>query len=114
MRYLRRASGRTRRDRVRNTTIRDQFQQDSITEEMERKAQGWYGHVARMEEDRKPIEVTMEARPEGRRGRGRPRQEWEGGYVERMAAQRGMSISDVKRLALNRRELKNCQVDPDA
>ena len=112
MRYLRRAAGRTRRDRVRNTTIRAQFQQDSITEAMERKALGWYGHMVRMKEDRKPREV-MEARPEGRRGRGRPRLEWEG-YVERLAARRGLSMNDVKRLAQNRREYRKWLVDPDA
>ena len=68
--------------------------------------------MVRMEEDRKPREV-MEARPEGRRGRGRPRLEWEG-YVERLAARRGLSMNDVKRLAQNRREFRKWLVDPDA
>jgi hypothetical protein len=40
----------------------------------------WYGHAVRMEWEGKP-KLVLGARPEGGRGKGRPRAEWEK-YVE--------------------------------
>lgn len=42
----------------------------------------WYEHVVRIVGERK-LRAIMEARPERKRGRGRPRFEWEE-YVERL------------------------------
>ena len=39
--------------------------------------------------------VVLEARPEGGRGRGRPRLKWEE-YVERLACKRGGKLPEVK------------------
>ena len=47
-------------DRCRNATVR------------ERRKLRWYGHLVSMAEDRKPRQI-LEARIEGRRGRGRSR-----------------------------------------
>ena len=70
MKVLRRISGKTRLDRVRNEVIRTNLHQKPITEKVAEKQLKWYGHVRRMDETKKPKQY-MEARPEGRRQRGR-------------------------------------------
>jgi hypothetical protein len=55
-----------------------------------------------MESERKP-KLVLEARPEGGRGGGRPRVEWEE-YVERMARKRGRKSQEMRRLAQDRDE----------
>ena len=57
-----------------------------------------------MKEDRLPKRI-MEARPEGRRGRGRPRMEWEE-YMERLSNKRGKTLKEVKRMALEREKYR--------
>jgi hypothetical protein len=70
MEFLRRSLGKTRRDRCRNATVREQLKQESLIDGIERRKLRWYGHLVRMEEDRKPRYI-LEARIEGKRGRGR-------------------------------------------
>ena len=65
MRALRAIKGITRRDRVRNTTIRSELKVTSLLEEIERNKLRWYGHVMRMEMDRKPKKYLL-WKPEGR------------------------------------------------
>jgi hypothetical protein len=48
---------------------------------MENRTLRWYGHAERMDLERRP-KLVLEARPDGGRGRGRPRLEWEE-YVEK-------------------------------
>jgi hypothetical protein len=50
---------------------------------MEKRTLRWYEHAVRIELKRKP-KLVLEARPEGGRGKGRPRVEWEE-YVEGLA-----------------------------
>jgi hypothetical protein len=54
MKLLRRSLGKTRRDRCRNATVREQLKQESLTDGIERRKLRWYGHLVRMAEDRKP------------------------------------------------------------
>ena len=62
----------------------------------------------------KRSKLVLETRPEGRRGRGRRRLEWEE-YVERMACKTGRKIPEVKRLAQNRKEYRKwLLLEPDA
>jgi hypothetical protein len=72
----------------------------------------WYGHAVRMETERRP-KLVLEARPEGWRGRGRPRVEWEE-YVEGLARKRGRKLPEVKRLAQNRKKYRKWLLEPDA
>jgi hypothetical protein len=71
---------------------------------MEKRTLRWCGHAVRMEWERKP-KLVLEARPEGGRGRGRPRVEWEE-YVEGLARKRRRRLPEVRRLAEDRNEYR--------
>jgi hypothetical protein len=64
MKYLRKVSGKTRRDQTMNTTIRNQLKQESIEVLMEKRTLRWYGHAVRMDLERRP-KLVLETRPEG-------------------------------------------------
>jgi hypothetical protein len=70
---------------------------ESVKVLMEKRALRWCGHAVRMEWERKP-KLVLEARPEGGRGKGRPRVEWEE-YVEGLARKRRRRLPQVRRLA---------------
>jgi hypothetical protein len=72
----------------------------------------WYGHAVRMVSERKP-KLVLEARPEGRRRKGRPRVEWEE-YVEGLVRKRGRKLPEVRRLAQDRNEYRKWLLKPDA
>ena len=65
-----------------------------------------------MESERKP-KLVLEARPGGRRGKGRPRVEWEE-YVEELARKRVRRLPEVRRLAQDRDEYRKWLMKPDA
>jgi len=50
MRVLRTIVGVTRRDRIRNATIREKLRVIPLLEEVERMKLRWYGHIMRMDE----------------------------------------------------------------
>jgi hypothetical protein len=62
--YLRKVVGKTRRNQIRNTTIRNKIKQESVEVLMEKRTLRWYGHAVRMETERRP-KLVLEARPEG-------------------------------------------------
>jgi hypothetical protein len=64
MKYLRKVIGKTRREQIRNTKIRNQLKQESVEVLMEKRTLRWYGHAVRMETERRP-KLVLEARPEG-------------------------------------------------
>ena len=76
MKCLRRISGKTKRDLIRNQTIREDLQQPPIEKRLAQTQLRWFGHLSRMNEDRKPRQF-FEARADGRRPRGRPRVTYE-------------------------------------
>jgi hypothetical protein len=104
--------GKTRRDQIRNTKIRNQLKQESVEVLMEKRTLRWYGHTVRMESERKP-KLVLEARPEGGRGKGRPRVEWKE-YVEGLARKRGRRLPEVRRLAHDRDKYRKLLLEPDA
>jgi hypothetical protein len=52
MKYLRKVIGKTRRDQIRNATIRNRLKQESAEVLTEKRTLRWYGHAVRMDLDR--------------------------------------------------------------
>ena len=94
MRALRTIKGVTRRDRIKNNTIRSGLKVTPLLEEIERNRLRWYGHVMRMEENKQPKRYLL-WKPEGKRPVGRPRKRWMEG-VEVALGRRGASLREVE------------------
>ncbi|KAJ7993845.1 hypothetical protein DPEC_G00258930 [Dallia pectoralis] len=72
MGFLRKVAGLSLRDRVRSSVIREELGVEPLLLCVERSQLRWFGHLVRMPPGRLPREV-FQARPAGRRPRGRPR-----------------------------------------
>jgi hypothetical protein len=59
------------------------------------------------------MKSLLEARPEGGRGKGRRRVDWEE-YVEGLARKSGRRVPEVRRLAQDRDEYRKRLLKPDA
>ena len=94
MRVLRLIKGVTRRDRLRNISIREDLKVTPLLDEVENTKLRWYGHVKRMEERKMPKKY-LEWTPPGKRSVGRPRKRWMDGIKESML-RRGTSLSEVE------------------
>ena len=81
MKVLRGIKGVTRRDRIRNTNIREELGIMDILELIEQNRLRWYGHVQRMESERLPKKALI-WKPTTRRPVGRPRKRWLDGVDE--------------------------------
>jgi hypothetical protein len=81
---LRRSSRITRKDRIRNVTIRQKIgPEEKIIKEIEQNQLTWYGHVQRMAEGRLP-KIELKWMPKQRRARGRPKENWMEGIKKAM------------------------------
>jgi hypothetical protein len=84
MEGLRRSSRISRKDRIRNVTIRQQTGlEETIIKEIEQNQRTWYGHVQRMAEGRMP-KIALKWMPKQRRARGRPKKKWMEGKKKAM------------------------------
>jgi len=73
---LRRSSRISRKERIRNVTIRQQIGlEETIIKGMEQNQLTWYGHVQRMAEERLP-KIALKWTPKQKRARGRPKKNW--------------------------------------
>jgi len=73
---LRRSSGISRKERIRNVTIRQQIGlEEPIIKEIEQNQLTWYDHVKRMAEGRLP-KIALKWMPKQKRARGRPKKIW--------------------------------------
>jgi hypothetical protein len=73
---LRRSSRISRKERIRNVTIRQQTGlEETIVKEIEQNQLTWYGHVQRMTEGRLP-KIALKWMPKQKRARGRPKKNW--------------------------------------
>jgi len=81
---LRRSSRISRKDRIRNVTIRQQIGiEETIIKEIEQNQLTWYGHVQRMAEGRLP-KIALKWMPKLKRARGRPKKRWMEGIKKAM------------------------------
>jgi len=73
---LRRSSRISRKDRIRNVTVRRQIGlEETIIKEIEQNQLRWYGHVQRMVEGRLS-KIALKWMPKQKRARGRPKENW--------------------------------------
>jgi hypothetical protein len=76
MGFWRRSAGISRKDKIRNTVIKQKLNVTrSLLDDINTKQLKWCGHVQRMEAGRLP-KKEMEWSPPGRRKRGRPKATW--------------------------------------
>jgi len=73
---LRRSSKISRKERIRNVTIRQQIGlEETIMKEIEHNQLIWYGHVQRMAEGRL-LKIALKWIPKQKTARGRPKKNW--------------------------------------
>ena len=76
MDVLRRCCRISRKDRIRNVTVRQQIGlEETVIKEIEQNQLTWYGHVQRMAEERLP-KIALKWMPKQKRARGRPKKNW--------------------------------------
>ena len=81
---LRRSSRISRKDRIRNVTIRQQIGlEETVIKEIEQNQLTWYGHVQRMAVERLP-KIALKWMPKRKRARGRPKKNWLEGIKKAM------------------------------
>ena len=81
---LRRSCRISRKDRIRNVTIRQQIGlEETFIKETEENQLTWYGHVQRMTEERLP-KIALKWMPKQKRARGRPKKNWMEGIKKAM------------------------------
>ena len=103
MRCLRSMAGVTRLDRLRNEEVRRRTGVErKLSERVDQKVLGWYGHMVRMSDERLTYKV-WKAETNGVRLRGRPQRAWMDGVVRALGA-RGISVEQGRESARDRRE----------
>jgi hypothetical protein len=102
--------GKTKRDRERSEIIREQIGQESVRRVLEERQLRWFGHVYRMERERKPKQF-MEAQVEGRKQRGRQRITFES-RIEEIGSRRGKTLAEMKNMARDREVWKSWRKHP--
>jgi hypothetical protein len=76
MDFWRRSARKTRKENVRNGTIREVMEVGkNILEVIEEKRLRWFGHLKRLPGNRLPLKI-LEWEPEGTRRRRRPKDRW--------------------------------------
>lgn len=103
MRYLRRTKGITRKDRIRNQQVREELGvTKSVLEFIEQRQLSWWGHLQRLDSKR-PVKQIWEAKPDQKRGRGRPKETWDSA-VGKILKKKGKTWQEAKVLAREKKE----------
>ncbi|XP_030758176.1 uncharacterized protein LOC115883895 [Sitophilus oryzae] len=103
MKYLLRVRGVTRKDRIRNDIIRENLQIQSMQAFIEQRQLSWWGHLQRMNNDI-PVKKIWEARTQGKRNRGRPKETWNKIVVKHILKRKGSTWTKTKQMAQNRKK----------
>jgi len=81
---LRRSCRISRKDRIRNVTVRQQIGlEETIIKEIGQNQLTWYGHVQRMAEERLP-KIALKWMPKQKRAQRRPKKNWMEGIKKAM------------------------------
>ena len=104
MRFLRKLEGKTRRDRIRNTIIRETVGVQPIQEYVGRSQLRWYGHVNRTD-NKRIVKRMYEAREIGKMPRRRPRKTWKEGLQE-VRSKKGVTWKEVETTVKDRKKWK--------
>jgi len=99
MSCLRRIAEVARLDRVKNEDIRNSLKIRRDIEKVELRRIYYFGHVARMDQNRLP-NISMHGRVNGTRTRGRPRKRWID--TIKNCEERGMTVVEAQLVALER------------
>ena len=94
MKVLRLVKGVTRRDRIRNADIYDEFKIKPIIETIQTDQLRWFGHVMRRDEETTAKKV-LNLKVKGKRPRGRPRTSWIK-YIDNILKERGTTLKEVE------------------
>ena len=110
MRCLRSMVGVSRLDRLRNEEVRRRAGVErKMSEKVDQRVLGWYGHMVRMREERLTKRV-WKAEASGARLRGRPEKRWMDGVVRALGV-RGLSLEQGRESASDRREWRVIVMD---
>jgi hypothetical protein len=95
MDFWRRSARKSRKEKVRNVTIRAIMEVGkNVLEVTEEKRLRWFRHIKRMPGNRLPLKI-LEWEPEGTRRRGRPKERWIDG-VRRSMTNHGLTEEDTR------------------
>ncbi|XP_035664606.1 uncharacterized protein LOC118408089 [Branchiostoma floridae] len=100
MRVLRRAAGKTRRDRLRNEVVRELVGTKPVLQFIAKQRVQWFGHLMRLPTTQ-PALRAYTTRHSGVRARGRPRRRWIEGVAETVRAH-GLTLLEATHLAQDR------------
>ena len=99
MKFLRISIGKTRRDKIRNTRIRE-VKTKSPEIKIDKNQLRWFGHINRMKDSRIPKQ-KLEYKQQEKLPRGRPKKIWQDAVSE-IIKKRGTRLIEAKRMTLNR------------
>ena len=101
MRCLRRAVNKTRRDKIRNSVIREMVGTTDVMHHIEHQRIKWFGHLMRLPTQH-PAQRAYIMKFNGNKARGRPRKTWSDGVKETLTAH-GIPLTQALRLVAERR-----------
>lgn len=111
MRYFRKCTGKRKRDRIRKSQIRGILNQEPVPKMVDKREQRWFGHLIRIDGNRKPRQVG-ETNVEGMCRRARPGIEWKE-HMWKLTRKKGKTVQEVRRLAKDREALWICNLMPE-
>ena len=106
MKFLRRSIGKTKRDKIRNTRIREKVKIDSVEQRIERNQLRWFGHLNRMQDKRIPKQI-FDCKQQGKLPRRRSRKMW-GEVITEIVEKRECKLRDAKKMSRDRDRWRKC------